>query len=228
MAFDILSMVVGAVVGGVAVAVVVEAMGRNKQAPVEQEKLTTAWRLSELRQPIIVARDVLDVPVPAGAKVFASGLVDATVQAQCDVREVPPVRAEFAIDLERGRAILFVAGLHKDAMAFITVDEPTIRRLETEYRRLADRASDYVERLRIQDLGGRDGVTVETEGFVQDVLPWKGRHMIRLEDHGHIIGVAVDKDPVALKDKRIRVKGQLARDQTGYAVIEAAELRPIG
>lgn len=228
MAFDLLSLVVGVVLGGLAVGIVVEAMGRNKDQVVEQEKLTTAWRLREMREPIIVARDVMDVEVPAGCKIFASGLVDPRLQETCQVREVPPVRAEFALDLQSQRAFLFVAGLHKDAMAMVTVDEPTVRRLETEYRRLADRSSEYVERVRIQDLGGRDGVTVETEGFVQDVLPWKEQFMLRLEDQGHIIGVAVGKDPSQLKDRRIRVKGRLGRDQTGYAIIEANEIRPIG
>lgn len=221
-------MVVGFVVGGVAVALVVEVMGRGRAKPAEQHKLTTAWRLSELTDPIVVAKDVLDVDVPRGAKVFASGLVDPKVQAAAKVREVPPVAAEFALDLSAGRAILFLGGVQPGAMALLTVDPALVGRLETEYRRLEDRSSAYVERFQIGQLGGRSGVSVETEGFVQDVLPWKQKWMIRLEDQGHIIGVAVEKDPRELKDRRVRVRGRLEKDQAGYAVIAALELRTIG
>ncbi len=209
-------------------ALVIEVMGRGRQKPVQREKLTAAWRLSELKQPVLVARDVLDVDVPANAKVYASGLVDPQVQQACRVYEVPAVNAEFALDLAQQRAILFLGGVRKDALALVTVDEVLFARLETEYKRLADRGGEYVERFRIQDLGGRSGVTIETEGVVQDALPWKGRFMIRLEDQGHIIGVMVNKDPSSLQDKRIRVKGTLKKDETGYPVVDAIDLRTLG
>ncbi len=228
MALDVLSIAIGLVLGGVSVAVVIEVMGRGRQKPVQQEKLTSAWRLSELHEPVLVARDVMDVDVPAKARVYASGLVDPRVQQTCRVFQVPPVNAEFALDLVQRRAILFVGGVRKDALALMTVDETLVARLEAEYKRMADRSNEYVERFRIQDLGGRNGVTIETEGIVQDALPWKGRFMIRLEDQGHIIGVLVNKDPSSLQDKRIRVKGVLKKDETGYPVVDAIDLRTMG
>jgi hypothetical protein len=51
--------------------------------------------------------------------------------------------------------------------------------------------------------------------------------MIRLEDSGHIMGVLVDKNPENLREERIQVKGKLQRDQTGYAVIVAEDIRRI-
>ncbi len=228
MALDLLSIAIGLVLGGVSVGLVVEVMGRGRQKPVQQEKLTAAWRLSELQKPVLVARDVLDVDVPAKTRVYASGLVDPRIQQSCKVYQVPPVNAEFALDLAQRRAILFIGGVRKGALALVTVDEALVARLETDYKRLSDRSNEYVERFRIQDLGGRDGVTIETEGLVQDALPWKGRFMIRLEDQGHIIGVMVNKDPSSLQDKRIRVKGTLKKDETGYAVIDALDLRTLG
>lgn len=224
---DLLSVVIGLLLGGIAVGVVVEVTGRGREKAPEPHKLTTAWRLSELQEPVLVARDVLDVEVPPGTEVLASGLVDPKVQAACRVREVPPVRAEFALDRKQRRAILFLGGVQQGSMALLTVDDALLARLETEYRRLADRSADYVERFRISELGGRSGVVVETEGLVQEVLPWKQRWMMRLEDHGHIIGVAVEKDPSELKERRVRVRGRLDKDQAGYAVIEAVEVRTV-
>lgn len=228
MAVDLLSIAIGLIVGGAATALAMAARARRQEAPPSREKLTSAWRLSELQQPVLVARDVVDVDVPAKTLVYASGLVDPAVQQACQVFQVPPVNAEFALDLGQRRAILFLAGVRKDGLALLTADEALVARLETEYKRLVDRGGEYIERLRIQDLSGRTGVTIETEGVVQDALPWKGRFMIRLEDQGHIIGVLVNKDPSALQDKRIRVKGTLKKDDSGYPVVDAIDLRTLG
>jgi hypothetical protein len=225
---DLFSIVIGLVLGGLAVAVVIETMGRGRQTVFETQKLTSAWRLSELNDPIIVAREIVDVDVPSGARVLASGLVPPAVQQHCRVQEVNDVRAEFAMDGDAKRAFVFVGGMRPGALALITIDEGLLGRLEAEYKRLGDRAGEYVERFKIRDLGTRQGVVVETEGHAQDVLPWQGRYMIRLEDAGSIIGVAVDKDPSELVSKRLRVKGRLEKDRTGYPIIEALDLRIIG
>lgn len=228
MAFSALWFAVGLVAGIIGTAVLLEAMGRARQAvPTPQSKLTTGWRLSELREPVLVARDVLDIEVPAGCEVYASGVVSPSIVKSTDVRQVPPVRTEFALDRARGRAVIFTAGVREDALALVTVDEDLVSRLESEWRMLATRAGDYVERLRIQELAGRSGVTVETRGLVRDVLPYKDRHMLRLEDDGHVIGVLVDKDPSNLRDERVQVRGGLRKDETGYPVIEAVDLRRI-
>ena len=224
---DILSLVIGLVVGGLAVAIAIETTGRNRDKPQPLGKLTTSWRLSELHAPVIVASDVMDVDVPATARIAASGLVEPAVQDRCDVRQVPPVRAEFALDLAAGRGLLFLGGVRRDAMALLTVDPATVQRLESEFRTLWDRSDPYVERLRIADLAGRQGVTVEVDGVVRDVLPWQDRFMIRLEDQGSIIGVTVEKDASELVDERIRVQGRLEKDKTGYPVIAARDIRRV-
>jgi hypothetical protein len=228
MAFDALWFTVGLVAGIVGTAVLLEAMGRARQTtPQVQSKLTTGWRISELADPVLVARDVLDVDVPAQCPIYASGVVSPELVKRGTVRQVPPVRTEFALDRKRARALIFTAGVRDDALALVTVDEELVSRLESEWRLLATRAGDYVERLRIQDLAGRTGVSVETRGLVKDVLPFRDRFMMRLEDEGHVIGVLVEKDPGALRDERVLVRGGLRKDETGYPVIEAVDIRRI-
>lgn len=225
MAWDVLSLVVGLVVGGLAVGIAIEAMGRAREPQRQTTKLTTGWRLSELNAPTLVARDVLDVEVPKGARVFASGLVDPAVLRVAQVHNVPPVRAEFAVDQAGQKALLFLGGVRAGTLAVLTVDPALVGRLATEARTLQDRGSAYVERHRIAELAGREGATVETQGQVADVLPFRDRFMIRLTEGDATIGVLVDKDPDALREERILVKGTLARDRTGYPVIEASEIR---
>ncbi|MGB1697057.1 MAG: hypothetical protein ACPHK8_01505 [Thermoplasmatota archaeon] len=227
--WDILSFAAGLAGGTLGTIVAFEAMNRGKKADeaAPKTKLTTGWRIRELGNPIIVARDVLDLDVPAGTKVYASGVVDPGLLGTAQVQQVPPVRTEFALDLDRQRALIFTAGAQEGSLALLTVDPTMLARLETEYRTLAGHGGEYVERLQIKDLVGKNGVTVETKGFVQDVLPYKERFMIRLEDEGHIMGVLVEKNPEGLREERIQVKGKLQRDQTGYAVIVAEDIRRI-
>ncbi len=224
---DLLWAAIGAVVGGLIVAILFEVTARRASKPQEHTKLTTGWRLREFGTPVLVARDLWGITVPPGSHVFASGMVDPEVVRTCKVETVPPVRAEFALDPEKGRAILFPGGLRDGNLAVVTVDPVLVGRLETEYKMLKGRATGYAERHTIREIAGRKGVVVETRGTVQDVLPWKDGFLIRLEDQGSVIGVLVAKDPVELKGQRIVVKGPVDQDKTGYPTIDAQEIHLI-
>ncbi len=228
---DALSLLVGAAAGAGAALVLARRPAAGtaaRGAPAAGAfQLTTGWRVSEFDAPVVVARDVQGVQVPAGTRVVASGLVDAQVQNDCDVRQAPPVRAEFVLDAQAGRALLLPGGARAGSLGLLTTDAAIVERLETEFRSLWDKAEPYLERYRIGELRGRDGVRVETEGEVQDVLPWKDGFMLRLEDQGHVLGVLVGKDPSALQGQRIVVRGQLGRDEGGYVVLEASDVRRV-
>ncbi len=227
MAIDVFSAAAGFVVGALIVAIAVETGLRRRDTPEVLTKLTTGWRLAEFGQPLVVAHDVVDVRMPPGSRIMASGTVDPDLMASCTVRHVPPVRAEFALDPRGQRALLFTGGLQEGALAVWTVDPAIVERLASEYKTLESRAGDYVERHSIAQLAGRSGVTVETRGVVADVLPYKGRFLVRLEDQGHVIGVVVDAEPQGIRDERIVVRGHLRRDANGYATIDAEEIRRV-
>ncbi len=227
MAVDLLWASIGFVVGALVLAIGYEVSNRRRNVPQAETKLTTGWRLTEFRKPVIVARDVWDIKVPEGAIVLASGLVDPAVHRTCEVHSVPAVRAEFALDLEGERALLFAGGLRDGSLAAWSVEAGLLARLESEYRTLKSRATAYVERHAIADLAGRNGVVVETKGLVQDVLPWKDQYMLRLEDRGHVIAVLLQKDPSELVGQRILVKGPIDQGATGYATLVAEEIHRI-
>ena len=225
---DALWLAIGIVGGVVGTAVIMEAMGRTRQLdPVQSTKLTGGWTLKEMGAPTLVVRDVVDLDVPAGCEVFASGTVPPDLHQTCRVHQVPEVRVEFAIDPHKERALLFTAGARKGTIALLTVEPALVSRLDSEWRTVASRAGAYVERLTIAGLAGRSGVVVETQGLVQDVLPFKDQYMIRLEDDGAVIGVLVRKDPEGLRDERILVRGPLAKDDKGYPYIDGEDIRRI-
>lgn len=224
---DALSLGLGAAVGAGAVAFLWTRARRADARPAERFQLTTGWRVNEFREPVLVVRDLVDVRVPDGARVVASGLVDAEVQHRCRVRQVPPVRAEFVLDLEARRALLLPGGARAGTLGLLTSEPAVFERLESEFRGLWERGEPYVERYRLGELGGRTGVTVETEGEAQDAMAWREQWMLRLEDQGHVLGVLVPKDPSGLVGQRIRVRGRIGRDDNGYVVLNAEDVRRV-
>ncbi len=198
-----------------------------RDGPRERFQLTTGWRVSEFQDPVLVVRELQGVAVPQGALVIASGLVDADIQAACEVRQAPEVRAEFVLDRAHRRALLWFGGARVGSMGLITTDETIVARLENEFKGLWDKAEPYVERYKIAQLSGRTGVTVETEGEVQEVIPWRDAWMLRLTDQGHVLGVLLPKDPTALEGRRVRVRGSLEKDRGGYVVLRAEDVREV-
>ncbi|MEK6976277.1 MAG: hypothetical protein AABY18_08050 [Candidatus Thermoplasmatota archaeon] len=222
-AFDLVYALAGFVVGAVAVAVLVEARTRSA-GPVESMKLTSTWRLAELGSPLVVARDV-EADVPTGSRIVASGTVASEAFAAAEVRQVPHVAAEYAIDAGRRRVLLFLGGVRPGAQAILSVDPAVVARLEAEATALWERADPYVERRTLSDAAGRHGLVVETQGIVQEVIPYQGAYLLRLEDGGQVLGVHVDKEPSELRGQRVVVRGKMLKDKGGYPMLKASDLR---
>lgn len=189
-------------------------------------KLTSSWRLSELQASTIVARDV-EVEIPADATVIVAGQVEAQALASAKVLQVAAVAGEFALDATNSRALLFLGGVREGALALSSTDAALIQRLRAEATSLAQHGAPYFERRTVGQLAGRVGIEIETQGTVQDVLPYHGAFLLRLEDQGHALGVQLEKEPTELKGARVLVRGRLTKDKGGYPVLQASELRRI-
>lgn len=193
-------------------------------APSGLPRLTSTWRLSELDAPLVVARDV-DVDVPAGTRIVASGQVAAEAFAGAQVRQTAAVTAEYAVDPAGRKALLFLGGLRPGALAMPCTDRDLVSRLAAEATALWERAEPYVERRGLAEAAGRTGIAVETQGTVLDVLPYQGAYLLRLEDNGQVLGVRVEREASELKGQRIVVRGQVGKDKGGYPVLLASDLR---
>lgn len=221
---EVLSTLVGFVVGVVAAGIAVE-LGLKKwfSAP-DSSKLTTIWSLTELQSPEIVATSLhAGVEVPANARIVSAGDVPPSRKG-LNVRRNTEARGSFAIDAHRARAVLFLGAIEKGTLALWTVDERIIERLRAEFSRLWTRSTDYVERATVADIASKANVTVETRGIVQDVIPYKGRYMLRLTDHGDAVGVLVDQD-LQVRGQKVTVKGIVRTSRSGYPLVEALEVK---
>lgn len=221
---DVLSTFIGFVVGVVAAGIAVE-LGLKKwfSAP-DSSKLTTIWSLTELSSPEIVATSLhAGVEVPASARIVCASDIPASRKG-LNVRRNGEVKGSFAIDANRARAVLFLGGIEKGSLALWTVDERIIERLRAEFSRLWTRSTDYVERASVADIATRANATVETTGIVQDVIPYKGKYMLRLSDRGDAVGVIVDQD-LQVRGQKVTIKGIVRTSSSGYPLLEALEVK---
>lgn len=197
---------------------------RGAEAPPQALRVTSTWRLAELGVPLVVARDV-EADVPAGSRIVAAGQVAPEAFAAAQVRQVPSVTAEYAVAPGAGKALLFLGGVRPGSQAVVATDPAVVARLEAEATALWERAEPYVERRTLADAASRAGLDVETQGNVQDVLPYQGAFLLRLEDQGAVLGVQVAREPSELKGARVVVRGRMAKDKGGYPVLMATDLR---
>lgn len=221
---DVLSTFIGFIVGVVAAGIAVE-LGLKKwfSAP-DSSKLTTIWSLTELHAPEVVATSLHPgVEVPANARIVCAGDLPPSKKG-LNVRRNAESKGSFAIDSRRARALLFLGGIEKGSLALWTVDERMIERLRAEFNRLWTRSTDYVERASVAEIASKANVTVETRGIVQDVIPYKGKYMLRLTDRGDAVGVLVDND-LQVRGQKVLVKGIVRTSSSGYPMVEALEVK---
>jgi hypothetical protein len=188
-------------------------------------RLTSTWRLEELDHPTVVAGDVDLHAVPPGTRLLASGHIAPDLLPRALAHRVPSVPGAFALDRDARRGLLFLGPVRDGTWALSIAQPALLQRLRAEAESLAAAATPYAERRRVADLAGPDGLPVEAEGTVLEVLPRPGAHLVRLEDDGQVAAVRAPQVPDGVVGKRVVVRGRLGRDPTGYPIVEADDVR---
>src|SRR5687767_7362885 len=221
---DVLSTLIGFIIGIVAAGFAVELGLKKLFAPPDNSKLTTVWSLTELTAPHIVATSLeAGVEVPKTARVVASSKMPPA-KGGFELRRNAQAKGSFALDSQNPRALLFLGGIAPGSLALWTVDEKLIERLRAEFNRLWTRSTDYVERTTLAEIPSKPNAVVETSGMVQDILPYKGQFMMRLAEEGEAVGVIVDRE-LPVRGHRVTVKGVVRASSSGYPLVEAVEVK---
>lgn len=220
---DVLSALIGFLIGIVATGFAVELGLKKFFSPPDYSKLTSVWSLTELPSPLISATQLANVNVPKNARVVTATNLQVA-RGAFDVRKNPEVQGCFAVDANLPRALLFLGGVEKGALALWTVDEKLIERLRAEFNRLWTRSTDYVEHVKLAEILEKANLTVQTEGTVQDIIPYRGHFLLRLTDDGNTVGVLVEKE-LPVHGKRVSVTGLVRTSSSGYPLVEALEVR---
>lgn len=223
---DTISILVGFLVGVVTAAIAVELGLKKLFMPPSATKVTGSWRLSEIRSPLVACTDAAKPIFDQGARIVTAGSANPQAFHGRTFRRNTGARANFMVHPNEDRALLFMGPIAPGTLALSTVDGALCDRLRAEHKRLWEQGEAYVEELPLEQVVQRHNVGVRTRGTVQEVVTYRQRHLMRLTDGRHVIGVLVDA-PLDLEGKEVVVTGRIQRGTSGYPLLDADEVRVV-
>lgn len=136
---DIVALVIGFIIGVIVVALAVE-MGLKKiTSTTPSSKHTKTWSIDEISNPKIMAEYLSNVDLPKNSKVLVNKYKDKTALAGMDVKEHRGLKGNFVVGDDR--ALILAGPLKKDEIAFWTVEEEIVRKLNQEFDEMWAKAS---------------------------------------------------------------------------------------
>ncbi len=198
---DVISLIVGFVVGIIAVSIAIELSWRKEEV-VETCKIAKKWSLSELKNPLIVA-EKLKMDAPSGSKV----VVRVETAFSRGAKQNSEVVGNFA--LGRDRALIFSGEIREGQLAFRTVDERILRSLRNLFNKFWEGEGGEEE----TKVSGRGTVTVR--GIAKAVVPYRDHYLIRLSYDKGVTGVIID-EKMELEGKKIEVEGEMVGDERPF------------
>jgi hypothetical protein len=198
---DIISLIVGFVVGIVAVSIAIE-LGWKKEEPMETCKIAKKWSLTEIRNPLIVA-EKLKMDMPKNSKV----VVKVETAFSKGAKQNSEVKGNFAIGDDR--ALIFSGEIREGQLAFRTVDERILRNLRNMFNNFWEWEAEEES----TEVAGKGIITVR--GIAKAVVPYRENYLIRLSYEGGIIGILID-EKLDVEGKRIEVEGKTVGDERPF------------
>ena len=198
---DVISLIVGFVVGIIAVSIAIE-LSWKKEETVETCKVANKWSLSEIRNPLIVA-EKLKMNAPSGSKV----VVRVETAFSRGAKQNPDVRGNFVLGSDR--ALIFSGEIREGQIAFRTVDERILRNLRTLFNQFWE-GDEGAEETKISGRG-----TVTVRGIARAVVPYREHYLIRLSYEDGLIGVLID-ERMDLEGRKIEVEGEMIGDERPF------------
>ncbi|HHH84169.1 MAG TPA: hypothetical protein ENL29_01735 [Thermoplasmatales archaeon] len=199
---DVISLIVGFVVGIIAVSIAIE-LSWKKEEVVETCKIAKRWSISEISNPMIVA-EKLKMNVPGNAKVVVK--VETAFSKGAKVN--PDAYGNFI--LGSNKALIFSGEIREGQLALRTVDGRILRKL----RELFNEFWEGKEEEAAPEKSHRKG-TVTVRGLAKAVVPYRENYLIRLSYDKGLIGVLID-EKMELEGRKIEVEGEMVGDERPF------------
>jgi len=199
---DVISLIVGFVVGIIAVSIAIELSWRKEEV-VETCKIAKRWSISEINSPLIVA-EKLKMDVPRNSKVVVK--VETAFSKGAKVN--PDAYGNFILGSDR--ALIFSGEIREGQLAFRTVDERILRNLRELFNKFWEGEG---EEVKTEKSRGRGTVTIR--GIAKAVVPYRDNYLIRLSYEEGIIGILID-EKMDLEGRKIEVEGEMVGDERPF------------
>ena len=128
---DIISLIIGFIFGVIVVGTAIEIGTKKTTNAAPSSKHTNKWNISEISNPKIMAEYLSDVELPKDSKVIVNKYADKNMLAGLDVKEHTGIKGNFIVGEDR--ALILSGPIKKDEVAFWTVEEEIVKKLNQEF-----------------------------------------------------------------------------------------------
>lgn len=128
---DVISLVLGFIIGVVVVGIAVEFGTKKKHNNSPYSKHTKNWNISEVSNPRIVAEYLGDIEIPKNTKIIVNKYKDIEKLKGLDVRKNKEIKGNYIIGDDR--ALILAGPLKKDEIGFWTIEKEIVENLNNEF-----------------------------------------------------------------------------------------------
>jgi len=200
---QLISLIIGFVVGIVAVSLAIELGWRKEEAP-EKCKLARRWNIGEIKNPLVVAEKI-KMEMPEDAKIVVAVQTQYSKKAKVN----PEVKGNFIIGDDR--ALIFSGEIKEDQLAFWTIDESIMRALRNQFYKLWEEKEE--KKAVTTKIPEKGGVTIR--GLVRAVVPYRDKYLIRLSYEGGVTGILIN-ERLDLEGRKIEVEGEVSKEMKPF------------
>ena len=128
---DIVSLIIGFIFGVIVVGIAIEIGIKKVTNTNPSSKHTTKWNIAEISNPKVMAEYLSDVELPKDSKVIVNKYADKNMLAGLDVKEHTGIKGNFIVGEDR--ALILSGPIKRDEIAFWTVEEEIVKKLNQEF-----------------------------------------------------------------------------------------------
>jgi len=128
---DIVALIIGFIFGVIVVGIAIEIGIKKVTNVTPSSKHTNKWSISEISNPKIMAEYLSDVDLPKDSKIIVNKYADKNMLVGLDVKEHTGIKGNFIVGEDR--ALILSGPIKKDEVAFWTVEEEIVKKLNQEF-----------------------------------------------------------------------------------------------
>ena len=136
---DVISLVIGFVIGVIGVILAIEIGIRKSTKVPPASSHAKSWNISEISNPKIMAEYLSDVDLPKDSKVIVKKFKNKEMLAGLDVKEHKGIKGNYIVGDDR--ALILSGPIKKGEVAFWTVEKDIVTKLNQEFADMWTEAS---------------------------------------------------------------------------------------
>jgi hypothetical protein len=128
---DIISLIIGFVIGIVVVGIAVEFGSKHKIDNAPASRHTKEWSISEISNPRVMAEYLGDIELPKNSKILVKKINDAEKLKGLNVKKYSKIKGNFIIGDDR--ALIISGPVKQEEVGFWTVEKEIVDNLNLEF-----------------------------------------------------------------------------------------------